>query len=288
MREGRPRWDGAPVAGRTVLVWAEQGFGDSIQFVRYVPLLARAGARVIVEAPLALHGLLGSVEGVSTLVDRDCPAGERPDYDLQIPMMSLPHAFSTTVESVPAEIPYLHVEGRLPDTVETWLEEDRDRRCLTVGLAWAGSPRNRRDAARSVPVEVLAPLFALDGVRFYSLQKGPGSEAIEPWSGDAGPVRNAGPLLDNGEPNERFLDTARLMNRIDLVISADTATAHLAGALGRPVWTMLSAVPDWRWMFGRDDSPWYPTMRLYRQGEAGDWAGVVRAMGDDLRRLADS
>lgn len=125
-------------------------------------------------------------------------------------------------------------------------------------------------------------------MRFYSLQKGPGSEAIEPWSGDAGPVRNAGPLLDNGEPNERFLDTARLMNRIDLVISADTATAHLAGALGRPVWTMLSAVPDWRWMFGRDDSPWYPTMRLYRQGEAGDWAGVVRAMGDDLRRLADS
>ena len=265
-----PRWDGSDPRGRTILLWAEQGLGDSIQFVRYAPLLAARGARVLLRCDPQLTGLLQSVQGVERVLAHE---DALPQYDFQVPLMSLPKALGTTLASIPADVPYLSAE---PERVQHWrdrLAQDGDT--LKVGLAWAGRPTHHNDRQRSIPLSLLAPLAEVKGVRFYSLQKGDAAtQAINPPPG-MNMVDCADDLID-------FSDTAALVQNLDLVIAVDTAIVHLAGALARPVWVLLPSVPDWRWLLGREDSPWYPTMRLFRQSARGDWPAVVRKVAENL------
>lgn len=267
----QPRWDGSDVKGATILLHAEQGFGDTIQFVRYAPLIAARGAKVILECQPELASLLASVAGVAQVVPRGQPL---PEFDLHLPLLSCPLVFSTTPQTVPAHVPYVHPDAA---RVRRWRERlAADGPGLKVGLAWGGNPAQPHDRYRSMPLSALAPLAGVPGVRFYSLQKG------EPAKQTAAPAPGMH-LTDWTQDLGEFADTAALMASLDLVISVCTSVTHLAGALARPAWTPLAFVADWRWLRGRDDTPWYATMRLFRQTTPGDWDGVVRTMAEQLR-----
>jgi tetratricopeptide (TPR) repeat protein len=259
----RPRWDGSPAAlpGRTVVVYAEQGFGDNVQFCRYVPLLAYHGARVVIEAPMPLLPLLRSLPGVADFI----PTGEPlPEFDLFCPMASLPLAFGTTIDRVPNAVPYLHEAA---DRVARWRPEvswDGRRR---VGIAWSGNPAFTNDRWRTMKLRALAPLRDR-GVALHVLQRDVRAEdraVLDGWPD----VRDlSGAIVD-------FADTAALASLMDLVISVDTSVAHVAGAIGVPVWVLLPYAADWRWLRDGDRSLWYPTARLHRQTAPADWDGVV-------------
>jgi tetratricopeptide (TPR) repeat protein len=271
-RIAQTQWSGGSLEGRTIFLHAEQGFGDTLQFVRFVPLVIERGGRVILGCHPQLARLLRNVPGIERIVTID---EAMPDFDLHCPLASLPLAFGTRLNSIPAQVPYLKASS---DRVENWSRRlgPRDGR-LRVGLAWAGNPKFKGDLTRSTHLSQLAPLAEVPGVRFYSLQKGPaGSQAAAPPPGME--------LIDLGPELEDFADTAAVMSLLDLVVSTDTSVPHLAGALGRPVWVMLQYSPDWRWLLDREDSPWYPTMRLFRQKSLGDWAGVVQHVAGDLRK----
>ena len=253
----QPQWRGEDVRGKRILIHAEQGFGDTLQFVRYVPMVADRGGTVILETQGELGSLLQSVKGVTTLVAR----GESlPDFDLHCPLLSLPLAFGTTLQTIPAAIPYLHPQEQ---TVGEWQARlgGEEGRPLRVGLVWAGRTAHRHDQTRSMTLEMLEPLAGIANVQFYSLQKG--REQSRAW------------LIDHTALLTDFAQTAALIANLDLVIGVDTAVVHLAGAMGKPVWLLLSAVPEWRWLLDRPDTPWYPTMRLFRQKSRGDWSGVA-------------
>ena len=260
-----PLWDGSALDGRTILLTAEQGFGDTLQFVRYAPLVAALGGRVVVQCQPELARLLETLEGV----DRVVTGEDIPGHDCHAPLMSLPHLFATTLETIPADLPYLRPDEALS---EAWEARLGDAQGLKVGLVWRGNPEQPVNRARSCPLDRLAPLARVPGVSLFSLQK------------DADPVPEW--LTGLGENLSDFADTAAAMSRLDLVISICTATAHLAGALGRPLWIPLAFAADWRWLQDRDDSPWYPTARLFRQGSPGDWQGVVARMARALEDLA--
>jgi tetratricopeptide (TPR) repeat protein len=267
---GKPMWDGSDPAGRTIFVHTEQGFGDTIQFVRYVPMLAARGARIILECTLPLRNLMPGVKSVSKVV----VAGVRPpDFDLHIPLLSLPKIFKTTLSTVPAAVPYLFVDDdRLAKFKQ--LTSDPDAK-LRVGLTWAGNVKP--DPSRTCPLELLAPLASVAGVTYFSLQKGDNArDADNPPPGIK--------LVNLTDDLKDFADTAAAMLNLDLILTIDTAAAHLAGALGRPTWTMLPWACDWRWLTGREDSPWYPTMRLFRQPTRGDWQSVIARVAEELRR----
>ena len=261
-----PQWLGDEVAGKTVLVHAEQGFGDSIQFCRYVPLLAARGARVVLQAPPALLRLFSGLEGVSALIADD---QEPPEFDFHSPLMSLATAFGTELDSVPAAIPYLRAE---PALEAPWRDRLAGGTEPKIGLVWAGSAVHPNDVNRSMPFSALAPLNSISGIHFCSLQGGQRQADLP------GSWRDLAPHLDD------FTETAAALSQLDLLITVDTASAHLAGALGRLAWVLLPCVPDWRWMTERSDSPWYPSLRLFRQSKRGDWAGVmarvVEALGE--------
>ncbi len=247
-----PRWDGEISTGMRLLLVAEQGFGDAIQFVRYAPLLARKGAAIVVQCHPKLAALFETLDGAPTVVAAGSPA---PPVDAHVPLMSLPHLLATMPDSVPADIPYL----RAPPDAGTPPPGDGRRR---IGLCWSGNPKHPDNAQRSCPFAALDPLLAHDDIDWISLQfdaETRDGRFGSDWSGH----------LDG------FANTAAAVGALDLVITVDTATAHLAGALGRPVWLMLKYAPDWRWMTGRDDTPWYPTMRLFRQETPGDWTNIV-------------
>jgi hypothetical protein len=271
----QPRWDGAPLGGRTVLLYAEQGLGDALQFVRYAPLVRQRGGRVIVACRAPLLRLLAGCAGIDRLADQ---AGDLPAFDVYAPLLSLPHLLGTTLATVPAAVPYLHAD---PALVERWRGELAAGPAFRVGIGWQGSPLHPADRRRSVPVSFFRPLAAVPGVRLYSLQKGTGAEQLGGPHGRF-PAEDLSPRLAD------FADTAAVMKNLDLVITVDTALAHLAGALGLPVWVALPFAPDWRWLTGRDDSPWYPTARLFRQPRAGAWAEVFGALAAELRRLVTS
>jgi tetratricopeptide (TPR) repeat protein len=260
-----PEWDGSPLAGRTLLVLAEQGFGDTIQLCRYLPPLVAEGAQVVLECAPKLMGLLRCLPGV-TLTP---PRAARPPYDVWADQMSLPRLFGTTLETIPSAHPYLHADaGRSA----AWAK--RLPAGLRIGLVWAGNPAHSNDRRRSIPVAALGPLFAAASGVFVSLQVGP-SAAIAPQFG----------LADNAAALPDFGETAALIAGLDLVITVDTAVAHLAGALGVPSWVMLPHAPDWRWLLHRDDSPWYPSLRLFRQDRPGDWPGVIARVAKALRAV---
>lgn len=267
------RWDGGALAGRTILLDAEQGFGDAIQFLRYAPLVAERGGSVIVRCAPELAGLFGNTAGVRAVVAADAPA---PVVDLRCPLPSLPLVFATDLENIPARVPYVGADA---GQVATWKARLAERGAgCRVGLVWASQSKHRTAAAKSISLAALAPLAAIPGVRFYSLQKGEAArEAQRPPAGLR--IEDLSAELDD------FSATAAVVANLDLVISVDTAVAHLAGAMGRPAWTLLKYAPDWRWLLGRDDCPWYPTMRLYRQPARNDWEVVVAAVARELRHF---
>lgn len=270
-----PPWEGGALDGRRILLHDEQGLGDGIQFARYAPLLARRGAQVIVECDDALVRLLARLPGVETVVGRSAPT---PEHDVHAALMSLPHLLGTTLASVPAEVPYLAAE---PALAGMWRDRLGPARAeLRVGLVWAGNPDLPDDPKRSPGLEPLLPLLDVPGVAFVSLQKGGGRADLERLGG-----RIPAGFRDVGDALDDLADTAAVVAQLDLVISVDSAVAHLAGALGRPVWTILRVESEWRWMLERTDSPWYPTMRLFRQARAGDWSDVVAALRIALARV---
>jgi Flp pilus assembly protein TadD len=269
----RPRWDGSSPAGRTILLYAEQGFGDTFQFVRYAPLLKERGARVIVECQEPLVRILRGCPGIDRIVPRGEPL---PEYDVQAPFLSLPGLLRTTLDTVPANVPYLEAD---PGLVERWRQELSGVEGRKIGVAWQGNPKYSADRQRSIPLLRIAPLARLPAVRLVSLQKMHGIDQIAAVSGDFS-VIDFGSRLDDA--NGAFMDTAALMKSLDLVVTSDTAIPHLAGALGVPVWLALPKVADFRYLLRREDSPWYPTMRLFRQTEAGNWDEVFERMAREL------
>jgi predicted O-linked N-acetylglucosamine transferase (SPINDLY family) len=270
-----PPWDGAPLAGRTILLWSEQGLGDTLQFIRYAPQVKDRGGRVVVACQPGLTRLLATCPGVDEVVARTGAVTVRAD--LHAPLLSLPRLLGTTLATIPAPIPYLASD---PALVEHWRAELASFREFKIGIVWQGNPSYAGDRQRSIPLSCFEPMARLPGVRLFSLQKGYGSEQLRQA---AFPVTDLGPRLD--ETAGAFMDTAAVLQCVDLVVTSDTAVLHLAGALGARVWAALPYAPDWRWLLDRDDSPWYPTARLFRQTTPGDWAGVFQRIADAVRAL---
>ncbi len=265
-----PLWRGGDLNGTRILLHAEQGLGDSLQFLRYVPLVQASGGRVLLDVPLALRRLAGELPGLEALTATGEGLGS---FEWQCPFMSLPLGFATVMDTIPAQVPYLRVpeEARQKAAVRNWPER------LRVGVVWSGNPRYSDDQARSVPLPLLAPLFGMEGMRWFSLQLGAAAEQLAGMQAEVVDLRDG--IAD-------MADTAALVERLDLVIAVDTAVAHLAGALGRPVWVLLPFAPDWRWLLEREDSPWYPSARLFRQPRPGDWGSVMERVGAELRKIA--
>jgi tetratricopeptide (TPR) repeat protein len=273
----QPIWLGQEsIAGKTILLHADEGLGDTIQFVRYAPMVAALGARVILEVPGAVHSLLTGMPGVSQDLPRGSPM--MPAFDVHCPLSSLPLALGTRLDTIPAPPAYL------PAVPQARREEWQSRLALNdrfrVGLVWSGNPAHQNDHNRSMALEALAPILDLDAT-FVSLQK-------EPRDQDKEFLRARADIVDISEHLTDFVATAALVSCLDLVITVDTSVAHLAGALGRPVWIMLPFAPDFRWLLDRDDSPWYPTMRLFRQNETRDYAAVVSRIRTALQDLIDA
>ncbi len=268
----KPRWQGESLAGRTILLHAEQGLGDTIHFVRYAVILAEQGARVIVECQRPLLPLLKTCPGIAQLV---ASGDELPEFDFHCPMMSVPGVVGTTVETIPASPAYLAAE---PDRIDRWRQELGSDGQFRIGIAWQGNPQLSDDRRRSFRLSEFAPLAAVPGVQLFSLQKGPGEEQLckQSWS-----CIDLASRID--PPGEAFLDTAAVMNVLDLVVSSDTSILHLAGALGVRAWAALTYAPDWRWLLDRPDTPWYPSVRLFRQSLQDDWTSVFAQMAAVLR-----
>ncbi len=265
------RWKGEDLEGKTILLYAEQGMGDAVQFIRYAPLVEARGATVAVECRAELVPLLQEAEGVSVVHAR---GGSEPRYDVACPLLSLPSMFRTTLETIPASVPYLRAGEQRVALWRQKLEPFRDKVC--AGLVWAGNAGHANDRKRSVPFEYLGPLASVPGVQFFSVQKG---SAGDPRC----MVADGFPLIDWTGGLQDFADTAALISELDLVITVDTAVAHVAGALGVEVWMLVPSVPDWRWLLDRSDSPWYPSMQLFRQPSSGGWHVVVDAVRGRLQ-----
>ncbi|OIQ88349.1 beta-barrel assembly-enhancing protease [mine drainage metagenome] len=268
-------WRGETLQGKQLLLWAERGFGDSLQFIRFAQQAAKLRAEIIVEAQPELAELLRSAPGVSQVVAR---GEELPPYDLHCPLMSLPHLLGIEIKDLSGEIPYLSAD---PIRTEQWAERLANFSGQKIGLAWVGSSRRQNpelaviDARRSIPLQLIAPLLFIDGISFFSLQKGEAAAEI----GAAGLTDT---LHDFSAEWQDFSDTAAFIMNLDLVIGVDTAVAHLAGALGKPVWLLNRHDGCWRWLLERPDSPFYPTLRQFRQESAGDWKSVIEEVMHEL------
>ncbi|MDR3464781.1 MAG: tetratricopeptide repeat protein [Xanthobacteraceae bacterium] len=268
-----PEWQGEALAGRTLLLFAEAGLGDVLQFVRYLPMVAAMGGSIVLQVQPALVSLLRMSCGV-TVVGRGEPL---PPFDLQLPLMDLPRLFGTTLDTIPAAVPYLHAD---PATLARWRRALQDVEALKVGVAWAGNPRHKGDRQRSLSAEAVLPRLVMPGVQLYSLQKEPGAADVPVLARLGTDIVDLAPALGD------FADTAAAVAALDLVIVVDTSVAHLAGALGRPVWVLLPYALDWRWLRDREDSPWYPGMRLFRQHKPQAWEGVMARASAELARVA--
>src|SRR6186997_1782065 len=261
----QPAWNGRdPIAGKTILIHSEQGLGDTIQFCRYVPLVAARGARIIFEVQKTLQTLMTSLGSGGQIVPKGDPL---PAFDLHCPLVGLPLAFGTRLETIPSTTGYLSAPAQ---HVTAWQSRLEGKPRPRIGLVWSGNPGHERDRERSIGLHEFLPL--LDALAaeatIVSLQKDVRAE-------DAAFLKARADILDSGDALENFSDTAALISQLNLVISVDTSVAHLAGALGKPVWILLTYFPDWRWLLGRDDSPWYPTARLFRQDQSRTWGGVI-------------
>jgi hypothetical protein len=270
-------WSGQPLNGKTIFVYEEQGLGDTLQFARYLPLLRQLNGKVIFEVLPSMVRLFSVFEGVDRLWvgirDKDTRATDCFDYHLSL--MSLPKMFNTRLDSIPSKVPYLKADTRLTNI---WQRRMQPHDGVKVGIVWAGHQSHKDDARRSIPLSLFAPLKHVPGVKLYSLQV----EKYPKWT-DADPEflfeQDFGPEISD------FSDTAAIMENLDLIISVDTSVVHLAGALGKTTWVLLPHSPDWRWMTERKDSPWYPTMTLFRQQSPGDWAPVFKAVRQRLENM---
>jgi tetratricopeptide (TPR) repeat protein len=268
----RPQWRGEPLNGARILLDVEQGLGDTLQFLRYLPMVQAAGGAVVLGVPANLRRLVAELLGLAYLGGSGEPL---PEFEWHCTLMSLPLAFGTTLASIPAQVPYLSAPA---DAQRNAAALPWPARGLRIAIAWAGSPTHLGDRFRSVPFHLLEPLLDVEGAHFFSLQLGPESAQL---AASHAPITDLAPAITD------LADTAALMLQLDLVIAVDTAVVHLAGALGRPVWVMLPFSPDWRWLLDREDSPWYPTMRLFRQPQFGDWPSVVEAVRVALREMCE-
>lgn len=268
----QPLWKGQQsLAGKTVLLHAEQGFGDTIQFCRYAGLVASQGATVMLEVQPPLRSLMSSLAGVARVLGKGEPL---PAFDYHCPLLSLPLVFDTRLETIPATVPYLRAPA---ERVSHWEARLGPKTAPRVGIAWSGRPKHKNDHNRSLALSTLAPLLR-QGIRIISVQKD-----VRP--GDRDFLERRGDIMNCGAALTDFADTAALISLLDLVISVDTSVAHLAGALGKPVWVLLPFSPDWRWLLARDDSPWYPTARLFRQSSIGGWNGVISHVVEECKRM---
>ncbi|MBT3352216.1 MAG: tetratricopeptide repeat protein [Nitrospinaceae bacterium] len=270
----QPLWEGSPLEGKTILLHSEQGIGDTLQFVRYAKLIAEQGGKIILECQASLKKLIEKMPEFYAVI---AEGESRPAFDLQAPLLSLPKIMGTTLETIPMEVPYI----RALENQETANAISSSPGHLKVGLVWAGNPEHENDRNRSIPLENFGALLNTSNTRIFSLQLERENIRIRELGFD-NKLRDLGPLVRG------FDATAAAIEKLDLVVSVDTAAAHLAGAMGKSVWCLLSFVPDWRWMLTREDTPWYPTMRLFRQKRIGNWEEVIREVGDSLRRLAST
>jgi tetratricopeptide (TPR) repeat protein len=266
----QPQWNGEELRGARILVYSEQGLGDTLQFARYVPLLASRGATVTLQVQPGLRRLLENPGGAAQVL---VAGDEVPAFDWHCPLLSLPLAFGTELNSIPVPIPYLKAPEEAAALWSPRLDPDR----LRVGLVWSGNPTHARNGDRSMTVEAMARLSRIENAAFYSLQMGASAAALDALGGTG--------IVDLRDQIHDFADTAAIVANLDLVITVDTSVAHLAGGMGKPVWILLHRVADWRWLQDREDSPWYPTARLFRQATAGDWHGVMERVEGELRRL---
>lgn len=269
----KPRWEGGNPAGKTICIKHEQGFGDAIQFCRFLPMLQGKGTEVILECPAELKRLFESIQGYDFLTEKNKPEKLLPEFDFYLPLMSLPLIFGTTVDTIPASVPYIKAD---PMADEKWHKELGKRNGVKVGIVWEGNPQNKNNQRRFCPLSHFYDLAGKLNINFFSLQKGNASIQLKDLPSKERIIDLSGAIND-------FTDTAAIINNLDLLISVDTAVVHLAGALGRPVWTLLHFNPDWRWLLNRKDSPWYPTMELFRQPVPGDWDSVFEDIQIKLR-----
>ena len=270
----KSQWIGPSFSGKTLLIYSEQGLGDTLQFIRYMPAVKARGGTVIVATFESLIKLLDNCHGIDELVGLTIDLKSKLDYDLSLPIMSLPHIFNTTLETIPADVPYLHADFQKQAKWRGKLVQNG----FKVGLVWKGNPSHSNDRRRSLSLDCLTAITGIPGIQFYSLQKGDVTPAEEELLMQMN-------CIDIGNQFEDFSDTAGAIMNLDLIISVDTSVVHLAGALGRKVWTLLPFSPDWRWMLNRDDSPWYPTMRLFRQTQRGNWDSVINHIAVELEML---
>ncbi len=262
----QPLWNGQPLMGKTLLLWSEQGFGDMLQFFRYVGLIKQLGGRVILDVQAPLVPLLAW----QNIADGVYAAGDPPPpFDFHLALMSVPRVLKTTVQTVPNGTAYLRASANRSHYWAGRLPRDGKRK---IGIAWAGRPEHPNDRRRSIPPALLAPLSAVN-VTFVTVQPRPVTVLPPPL-----------PILDLGPELTDFSETAALISQLDLLITVDTSVAHLAGALGKPVWLLLPFSPDWRWLMKREDTPWYPSMRLFRQPRLGDWSAVIQRVVEELKR----
>ena len=267
----QPRWDGTPQPDKSLLIWAEQGFGDTIQFIRYLELVKPLFKNVIVEVQPALVSLTQTCPWV----DRVIPAGDIfNEFDFHLPLLSLPQFFTNAINSIPNQVPYLSASGK----ENTFIENLSIKSNPAIGINWAGSPTHENDHNRSIPLEMFTPLFKNADVQYFSLQMGSRRAELAGLADDLRPIELTPKIKD-------FYDTALIIDKLDLIITVDTALAHLAGALGKTVWVLVPWQSDWRWLYDRADSPWYPTLRLFRQDRSCDWEKVLVAVSDALKRL---
>lgn len=269
----RPQWDGSPMSGGKLLLAADQGYGDVIQFVRYIPWVCKRCPDVVVAADPILHPLIAQLSSTVQLVDR---WDRCPPFAAYCPLSGLPRLHGTTLETIPRAVPYLRTD---PARSASWrvrmqyLIQPQSRR---IGIVWAGRPTHNNDSNRSASLAIFAPLAELEDTVLISLQKGTGQADVGGYFGKA-------PLLNLGAEIADFLDTMAVIEELDLIVTVDTAVAHLAGAMGKPVWIMLPQAPDWRWLLDRTDSPWYPSARLFRQPRACDWDSVMRQVAQEAK-----
>ncbi len=273
----RPRWDGSDFTGKRLLIYTEQGLGDAIQFVRYLPLVKALGGTVLLETWQPLIRLFQSARGIDELIQVTPNPISEERFDIHTSIMDLPRLFETNIARVPHTVPYV-----IPDTSDTthW-QQQLQGSDYKIGIVWAGSPTHGNDHLRSCGLHHFSTIARLGGATLYSLQKGAAADQIEAKT-------NSLPITPLGHQFNDLMDTASAIEQLDLIISVDTALAHLAGALGKPVWTLLPAAPDWRWMLDRTDSPWYPSMRLFRQSQAGRWDTVFTDMTKALEILLET
>ena len=273
----QPTWNGEPLAGRTLLVHAEQGLGDTLMFVRYLPEVRQRGGRVFFEAQAALVPLLRA-SGVPDVLAVGDPL---PTFDLHVPLMSLPRLVHPTLHELLGSTAYLKAD---PQLVERWRPRIALPGTFNIGVTWQGNREYAFDRSRSIALSEFAPLARVAGVRLVSLQVGRGTEQL----GEVSRTVEIEALAGLDEQAGAFMDTAAVMKNLDLVITSDTATAHLAGALGVKAWVAISKFPDWRWLLERDDCPWYSSMRLFRQRQAGDWTELFTRMAGELAALVQA